>query len=150
MSRVEELLSAARSRIDRLTPLEARAAASHGALIIDIRSDEARQAGVVPGSLHLPRTVLEWRADPACAWHNPHVGGLDRRLIVLCEHGESSSFAAASLVDLGFRAADVIGGFEAWQEASLAVATPTLQRGPGERPGMGPPEPAEPSTLRPR
>jgi hypothetical protein len=78
------------------------------------------------------------------------VSRVDELLIVLCEHGESSSFAAASLVDLGFRAADVIGGFEAWQEASLTVAAPTVQRGPGERPGMGPPEPAEPSTLRSR
>ena len=138
---LDELLGDARARIERLTPFEALAAAANGALIVDIRSDGAREDGVVPGSIHVPRTVLEWRADPDSPWRNPHLAGLDQRLVVLCDHGYSSSFAAATLVDLGFRAGEVIGGFEAWREAGLAVATPTDRRKPGELPGMGPPEP---------
>ena len=130
----------ARRRIARLAPASARAAAEEGALIVDIRSNDARaRLGIVPASLHLPRTVLEWRADPENAWRNPHVGGLERRLIVLCDHGYSSSLAAASLVDLGFvNVADVVGGFEAWLAAGLPVrpAPPP----PAGLPGMGPPD----------
>ena len=38
---------------------------------------------------------------------------------MLCDHGFSSSLAAASLVDLGFeRAGDVVGGFDAWRDAA--------------------------------
>ncbi len=140
---IDELLMEARGRIARLTPEEAFAAARDGALIVDVRSDADRgRTGVVPGSLHLPRTVLEWRLDPASEWRSPYAPGLDTRVIVLCDHGYSSSLAAAVLVQLGFGdAADVVGGFEAWQEAGLPVAAPSGPRAPGALPGMEPPEP---------
>jgi rhodanese-related sulfurtransferase len=138
---VDDLVAAACRRIERLSPREARAACDRGALIVDIRSSDARRRdGVVPGSLHLPRTVLEWRVDPASPWRNPAVSGLDMQLIVICEHGHSSALAAATLVDLGFaRAADVVGGFEAWRTAGLPVSPP---RSPldDELPGLGPPD----------
>jgi hypothetical protein len=60
--------------------------------------------------------VLEWRADPASGWSNPHLARRDRGIALLCTHGFSSSLAAAALVDLGCVAAgDVVGGFEAWR-----------------------------------
>jgi hypothetical protein len=38
---------------------------------VDIRSADARERlGVVPGSLNVPRTVLEWRFDPDGRWRN--------------------------------------------------------------------------------
>jgi rhodanese-related sulfurtransferase len=141
---VNDLVADARSRIERLAPDEAWQAASAGqALIVDIRSgDDCRRDGIVPGSLHIPRTVLEWRLDPGSAWRSPHVGELDGRVVLLCDHGCSSVLAAATLVDLGFtRAGDVVGGFAAWRNAGLATAAPTRLRSPGELPGMQPPEP---------
>jgi rhodanese-related sulfurtransferase len=137
-----ELLAAARARIERLEPSAAWAEATQGdALIVDIRSQDDRlRDGIVPGSLHVPRTVLEWRVDPACEWHNPHLGGSERRLVLLCDHGFSSSLAAASLVDLGFaRATDVIGGFAAWLEDDLPVK-PAPEPPAGVLPGMGAPD----------
>ena len=93
----------------------------------------------MPGSLHLPRTVLEWRVDPASPWRNPHVGGPERRIVILCDHGYSSSLAAAVLVELGFRnVADVVGGFEAWLAAGLPVTQ--APPAPAGLPGMGPPD----------
>jgi rhodanese-related sulfurtransferase len=135
---VDDLLAEARSRIVRLSPQEASAAAGDGALIVDIRSQDARERdGVVPGALHVPRTVLEWRADPASPWRNPELADLESRPILICDHGYSSSLAAASLVELGFaRAGDVAGGFEAWRAAGLPVgACPPPAPG---LPGMGP------------
>ena len=143
MRGVDELLAEARRRIGRLEPEAAWAAASAGdVLIIDIRSDdERRREGTVPGSLHIPRTVLEWRVDPASGWHNPHVGEGGRRLVLVCSHGYSSSLAAAALVDLGFvRPGDVVGGFAAWCRAGLPVV-PAPSRPDGVVPGMGGPEP---------
>jgi rhodanese-related sulfurtransferase len=96
---------------------------------------------VIPGSIHIPRTVLEWRLDPESPWRNSHVGGLDRPIVILCDHGYSSSLAAATLVDLGFDAADVIGGFEAWQRQGLPVRPQTRHREWPARAGMEPPEP---------
>jgi rhodanese-related sulfurtransferase len=121
---LEELLAAATTRIARLQPRDAFAAAASGALIVDIRSHDARRReGIVPGSLHIPRTVLEWRVAPDSASRNPHLAGPEQRLVLLCDHGYSTVLAAATLVDLGFAsAADVIGGFAAWREAGLPVA----------------------------
>jgi rhodanese-related sulfurtransferase len=138
---IDHMLEEARARIARLEPVEAARALAAGAQLIDIRCEAARQEdGIVPGAFHIPRTVLEWRVDPDSPWRNPHVGGLDRRLLVLCDHGYSSSLAAATLVQLGFeQAGDVVGGFAGWREAGLPTA-PAPAPKPGELPGMGPPE----------
>jgi rhodanese-related sulfurtransferase len=139
---VEELLAQARRRIERVEPSAAWAAASGGeALIVDIRcDDDRRRDGIVPGSLHIPRTVLEWRVDPSSGWHNAHVGDRERRVLLLCSHGFSSSLAAATLVDLGYeRAGDVIGGLAAWSEAGLPVERPP-DRPRGTLAGMAPPD----------
>jgi len=120
---LEALLADAETRIARFAPAEAHAATSTDALLIDIRSDSDRERdGIVPGSLHIPRTVLEWRTAPDSSSRNPHVGALDRQVILLCDHGCSSILAAAVLTELGFtRAGDIIGGFAAWRDANLPV-----------------------------
>ena len=138
-----ELLEAAHAQINRLQPAEALAAAEQGALLIDIRADLDRiRDGIVPGSLHIPRSVLEWRLDPDSQWRNPHVVGLDQRIVLLCDHGCSSILAAATLVELGFaKAGDVIGGFAAWRDAGLpTTAAPQVERRAGEPPGVRPPD----------
>jgi rhodanese-related sulfurtransferase len=141
-----DLLAEAQERIaPRLHPGEAQRASSSGALLIDLRSqEERRQHGVVPGSLHIPRLVLEWRVDPESGYTNPYVTGLDCLLVLFCAEGFSSSFAAASLRELGCtNATDMIGGFNAWRAAGLPVRPLTDDRDqdPAELPGMGPPEP---------
>lgn len=137
---VEALLALARARIERLEPPAAwDAAASGDAVLVDIRcDDDRRRTGVVPGSFHIPRTVLEWRLEPEGAWRNPHVP-TDRSFLLLCSDGFSSSLAAASLVDLGLpRSGDVIGGFRAWQSAGLPVhGAVGARHGPS---GMGGPD----------
>jgi rhodanese-related sulfurtransferase len=138
---VQDLVEQATGRIDRLAPEAAHAAMLDGAVLVDIRSDTARaRDGIVPGSLHVPRTVLEWRLDPESAWRSPHAPKLGDHVVVLCDHGFSSVLAAASLADIGFeRTADVVGGFEAWREAGLPIAGAETRVEPGELPGMSPP-----------
>ena len=130
---IERKLAEARARIKRYTPQQA---ASADVLIVDLRSnDERERDGIVPGSVHVPRSVLEWRCDQESDHANPQLAG--RTLILLCAHGYSSSLAAASLVDLGLTGAgDVDGGFEAWREAGLPVGRAPA---PDGVPGMGAP-----------
>ena len=112
------MLAEARSRIVRYTPAEA--AAADDVLLVDLRSvDERERSGVIPGSRHVPRSVLEWRADPTSEWHDPELMG--KRLVLVCAQGYSSSLAAASLVELGVDAGDLEGGFEGWAGAGLPV-----------------------------
>jgi rhodanese-related sulfurtransferase len=120
---VHELLEAARATIDRLDPASAAREAEAGALLVDTRCEELRrETGVIPGSVHVPLSVLYWRLDPASGHEDPALADPERRIILVCAHGYSSSLAAATLRDLGFsRATDVDGGFEAWQAAGLPV-----------------------------
>ena len=134
---VEELLAQARSRLRRLAPEQAAAAQTSGALLVDIRGEEdRRREGVIPGALHVPLSVLPWRADPDSQSRNLRIGSLDRQLVVFCNDGYSSSLAAATLQELGFaRATDLDGGFRAWRAAGL----PTVEAGRPHRglPGSG-------------
>ena len=140
---LEQLLDDAARRIERLEPAAALAAVERGATLVDIRSDTDRgRDGIVPGSIHIPRTVLEWRVDPESAWRNPHVGGLEEQILLLCDHGCSSVLAAATLVELGFRrAGDVVGGFAGWRASGLPIVpAPMPERRPDELPGLRPPD----------
>jgi len=113
------MLAEARAQIVRYTPAEA-SAAGDDVLLVDLRSiDERARTGVIPGSVHVPRSVLEWRADPTSDWHEPVLAG--RRLVLVCAQGYSSSLAAASLVQLGVDVGDLDGGFEAWAAQGLPV-----------------------------
>jgi rhodanese-related sulfurtransferase len=119
---VEELLEAARDGLSRLTPLEAAAAAAAGDdLIVDIRPEwQRRELGEIPGSLIVEYNHLLWRLHPTS---DARVAQADvqRRWIVVCTEGYTSSLAARSLVSLGLDAADIEGGIVAWREAGLPV-----------------------------
>jgi rhodanese-related sulfurtransferase len=120
---IGELLEIARSGLERLTPAEALRAQASGALLVDTRCDELRgETGVIPGSVHVPLSVLYWRLDPSSGHADRALADPDRQVILLCAHGYSSSLAAATLRQLGFaNATDIIGGFEAWAEVGLPV-----------------------------
>lgn len=77
---------------------------------------------MVPGSVHVPLSVLYWRLDPTSGHDDKALSDRDRRVIIVCADGYSSSLAAATLRDLGFsRATDLDGGFRAWAAAGLPV-----------------------------
>ena len=124
MPTVDELLATARSTLARVSPAEAVEAVEHGAVLVDIRSDSQRDRdGVLPGAVHVPRNVLEWRADPSSEHRDPRIADPAWTVIVVCQEGYQSSLAAATLQALGLpRATDLIGGFEAWRAAGLSVA----------------------------
>jgi rhodanese-related sulfurtransferase len=122
---IGDLLGAARARLERLEPSAALAARDEGALLVDTRCAELRrETGVIPGSVHIPLSVLFWRLDPSSESADPGLADPNRRVVLICAHGYSTSLAAATLLDLGYtRATDVIGGFEAWAAAGLPVVS---------------------------
>ena len=118
-SSVDELLADARSRLNRLPPVEAYRAVRDGARIVDIRPEwQRRHEGEIPGSLIVERNHLEWRLDPGSDARVPQAAP-GQRWIVVCSEGYTSSLAADALVSLGIPATDIIGGFAAWREAGL-------------------------------
>jgi rhodanese-related sulfurtransferase len=118
---VDALLDEARADIERYSVAEAFDYQQQGALLIDIRPVAQRaEHGVVPDALCIERNVLEWRLDPQCEHRLPGIDSYQRRIVVLCQQGYASSFAAASLRLLGYtQVGDVVGGFDAWRSAGL-------------------------------
>ncbi|MDF6045285.1 sulfurtransferase [Streptomyces sp. JH14] len=120
---IDDLLERVRAGFDRIGPSEAAAAASDGALLVDIRYAELRERdGLIPGALVVERNELEWRLDPQGSHRAPEAVSHDLQVVVVCNEGYASSLAAASLRQLGlYRATDLIGGFQAWRAAGLPV-----------------------------
>jgi rhodanese-related sulfurtransferase len=120
---VDEMLTAARVRLDRVGPERAAELVAQGALLVDTRPQWQRDAeGALPGALLIERNHLEWRLDPSSDARIPQAVDHDVRWIVACSEGYSSSLAAASLQDLGLsNATDLDGGFRAWKAAGLPV-----------------------------
>lgn len=118
---IDEILAEARARLDRVAAEDLAAEMAAGALVVDTRPLEQRERdGALPGAIVIDRNVLEWRLDPACPNRIPEAG-YDRRVIVVCNEGFSSSLAAATLRDIGVvRATDLAGGFQAWMKLTRA------------------------------
>jgi rhodanese-related sulfurtransferase len=118
---VDELLAAARARIERLDPHLAEARVAAGALIVDIRPAWQRESdGEIPGSVIVERNHLEWRLHPSSG-ANLSQATVGQEWIVVCTEGYTSSLAASSLVSLGLPASDIVGGIHAWRAAGLPV-----------------------------
>src|SRR4051794_10397815 len=113
---IDELLEEARSTLDRVSPAALGDELATGALVVDIRPIEQRSRdGALAGAVVVDRNVLEWRLDPSSPHRIPQATGPERRGIVVCNEGFSSSLAAATLRQLGLeRATDLAGGFQAW------------------------------------
>lgn len=95
------------SEFKRIPPEQAQSLREQGAVVVDIRDQQAYAAGHINGALHLDNhSVADFirQAD------------LDAPTVVVCYHGNSSQSAAAYLVGQGF--SDVYsldGGFELWR-----------------------------------
>ena len=62
---VDDLLAAARTRLDRPDPRRAAALVADGAILVDTRPGWQReQEGELDGALVIERNHLEWRLDP--------------------------------------------------------------------------------------
>jgi rhodanese-related sulfurtransferase len=128
---VDELLEQARAGYQRAEASEAVRLAASGALLVDIRPVAQRaEFGEIPGALIIERNVLEWRLDPTSPYRHPAVTGPDQSIVIFCQEGYASSLAAVSLQQLGLsHATDLVGGFEAWEQAGLPVTNSRPQLG---------------------
>lgn len=87
-------------------------------VVVDVRETVERDKdGMIPGSVHAPRGLLEFQADPESPAHNSDLKP-DKRLILYCGTGGRSALAAKTLLDMGYgEVASLAGGYSAWQTA---------------------------------
>jgi rhodanese-related sulfurtransferase len=129
---VHDLVAEARSILRRLCPadLAQRLDSDPSCVVLDTRTPTDRERfGVIPGSVHMPRTTLEWMCDPASGYSHERIVSFEQCLVAVCNEGYSSSLSAASLQRLGFvNATDLIGGVLGWKAADLPVEFPDHTR----------------------
>jgi rhodanese-related sulfurtransferase len=108
-----QLVAAAKATIENLTVEQAAAEIADGALLVDLREDPERIAsGAIPGSLHVPRGMLEFMADPS---HALHLANLQpaQRTVLYCAAGSRSALAVSTLQQLGYSdVAHIDGGMQ--------------------------------------
>lgn len=104
-------------RIGQVSPdrLAAECAEGGDLLLLDIREREELPAGVLPGSIHLPRGLLE-----------REIGAIspdrDRRIVIYCESGKRGALAAESLQRMGYAGVrNLAGGIDAWSRSGHRV-----------------------------
>lgn len=127
---IKDILSAARTRLARLTPAQAQnelvdLTLPLPVILVDIRSDKERAMhGAIPDALTIERNSLEFTLDPRSDSHLSVANRYDLRVILVSQDGDASSLAAVALHDIGLlNATDVVGGFKAWKEAGLPATT---------------------------
>lgn len=114
----ERRLLSLQKEIPEVTPQEAFALQQQGAAIIDMREADEIAGGSPPHACRLPRGFLELRIEE-------HIPNLGRTVLVLCQVGQRSLFAAEDLIRLGYRdARSVAGGFRDWKLEELPVEIP--------------------------
>lgn len=87
-------------------------------VLVDVRDTlERENDGLIPGSIHVPRGLLEFKADPDSPAYDDELVP-DDRLILYCGTGGRSVLAAKTLIDMGYQdVSSLAGGFAAWKAA---------------------------------
>jgi rhodanese-related sulfurtransferase len=115
-----EMITEARALVGIVTAAEAADELAAGtAVVIDVRQADEWDHGHIDGSVHTPRGLLEFIADPTSPRHKDELDP-SRRTIVVCASGARAALAAATITSMGYEDVAVLdGGLKAWIDAGL-------------------------------
>jgi rhodanese-related sulfurtransferase len=122
---LKDLVADAKSRIREISATDAAAAVRNSAkktLVLDVREPAEWAEGHIPGALHVPRGMLEAKADLEYANREPALADRSTAIIVHCASGARSALAADVLQQMGFSdVKSMAGGIQAWKEGGLPI-----------------------------
>jgi len=119
---VKDLLAAANASVPKLQPDQVKEMLGReDVVLIDVRdTPELLQTGKIRGAIHIPRGMLEFRADASTQYHNPALQK-DRTILLYCASGGRSALSGRTLQDMGFEKVYNAGGMKELAEAGLAT-----------------------------
>jgi rhodanese-related sulfurtransferase len=126
MKRYADLIADALQRVREIKPWDLRDAlrSEPPPLVLDVREPAEFARARIPGSLNVPRGVLE----QACEWDHDEtvpelVTGRSRPIVVVCRSGKRSVLAADTLQHLGFtNVVSLAMGMRGWNDFDQPVA----------------------------
>ncbi|MBE1283933.1 MAG: rhodanese-like domain-containing protein [Rhodobacteraceae bacterium] len=124
---LQAMMDAANAAVERIDGARARQLVEEGAVLLDIRdAPELEKTGRAVGSHHVPRGMLEFRADPASPFHDP-VLQKDRVIVIHCASGGRAALAGKLLKDMGYAQVFNMGGLNDWTVSGGALEEPIDQ-----------------------
>jgi rhodanese-related sulfurtransferase len=119
---VKAMMEAANASVPRITPAQAKEMIGNGnVVVLDVRDAmEVAQSGKVAGAVHIPRGLLEFKADPESPAHDKSLDK-GKAVILYCASGGRSALAGKTLKDLGYDKVFNLGGFKDWAESGGPV-----------------------------
>ena len=120
---IGQLVAEAKQRIENVTVDQLKAELARGGTqLLDIRDVRERQKlGWIPGSLHVPRGMLEFWLDPTSPYYSGKVDP-EKRIVLYCAGGGRSVLATDVLREMGFpHVANFETGFNSWKAAGLPI-----------------------------
>ncbi len=115
-----QMVSRAMERITEVSVDDFENSRLDDAVVIDVREPNEHQEGHIPGSVNIPRGVLEAEVDTS-----PEMGGKiapelqnpERAIYLYCRTGGRSALAADALQQMGFtNVLSLAGGMLAWSD----------------------------------
>lgn len=126
---VKQLVAEAEGQVITLTPAEVDLKLrEHGVTLVDLRDiRELKRDGTIPGSLHVPRGMLEFWIDPESPYYRKEFDNVDE-VILFCNKGSRSALAALSLKTMGIEnVSHMQGGMSLW-ENEIGYVEPLPER----------------------
>lgn len=109
----------AKAQIREIGIGEAKVFMAQGAVVLDVREPEEFAAGHLPGALHIPRGILEFKTPSV-------LQDATKTVLVYCKTGGRSALATHALNRMGYSAAlSLAGGFDNWAAQGEPVDKPT-------------------------
>jgi rhodanese-related sulfurtransferase len=115
---LKEMMNAANAAVPRITPAQAREMMAQGnTLVVDVRdATEVEKSGKVASAVHVPRGLLEFRADPDSPSHDKNFVK-DKNVIVYCGSGGRAALSGKTLKDMGYEHVYNLGSFKDWADS---------------------------------
>jgi rhodanese-related sulfurtransferase len=122
---LKDFVTAAKQGCKEISAEEAakRRESTAATLMLDVREPaELATTGRIPGAVHVPRGLLEPKADLEYPQREPKLADREQPVIVYCASGARSAMAAVVLQEMGFtNVCSLAGGFTAWAEKGLPI-----------------------------
>lgn len=121
---LQDMMEAANQLVERIDGKRAQELVADGALLLDVRdAPELQKAGHALGAHHIPRGMLEFRADPNTQFHDPELK-FDRPIVIHCASGGRAALSGKLLKDMGYAQVFNMGGLEEWKATGGAMVDP--------------------------
>lgn len=110
----------AKAQIKEISADQAVGFVQQGITVLDVREGEEYLAGHLPGAIHIPRGVLEFKVHLV-----PQTADKGKTILVYCKTGGRSALSALALQRMGYtQIVSLAGGFDQWTSGGRPVDKP--------------------------